>query len=259
MHPANPTEFQRAHRKAIVRYASVLVSALIPTTDPANAAAGCAFEAQGEDHVAAIIDARTFRLGDGREIRLAGIEPAMSERSETLSRNPADRTPALATILADHEVKLRGEDDTPDRYGRQTAFVFVGPSETLVQAELLTQGEALVSATVTDKGCAAALLAAEAAARQAKRGLWGYPTAIKNPESPGDILAGSWAIYAGRGQGFVRPAGRGNDLPEFWPELDTGFCCDYFKAGAQLFSRREARHRSRKFARKSADSRARLR
>jgi hypothetical protein len=43
---------------------------------------------------------------------------------------------------------------------------------------------------VTDKGCAAALLAAEAAARQAKRGLWGYPTAIKNPESPGDILAG---------------------------------------------------------------------
>jgi endonuclease YncB( thermonuclease family) len=161
---------------------------------PVQFAADCSFEPQGEGRVAAVIDLRSFRLQDGREVRLAGIEPVPSEKPSSeipLSEKPlANRRPALATILADHEVKLRGEDDTPDRYGRQTAFVFVGPSETLVQAELLTQGEALVSATVTDKGCAAALLAAEAAARQAKRGLWGYPTAIKNPESPGDILAG---------------------------------------------------------------------
>jgi hypothetical protein len=60
----------------------------------------------------------------------------------------------------------------------------------LVQAELLAQGEALVSATVTDKECATVLMAAEAAARQAKRGFWGDPAAIKNTESPGDILTG---------------------------------------------------------------------
>ena len=55
---------------------------------------------------------------------------------------------------------------------------------------MLAQGEALVSGTVTDKDCASALTAAEAAARQAKRGTWADPAAIKNAESPGDILAG---------------------------------------------------------------------
>ena len=43
---------------------------------------------------------------------------------------------------------------------------------------------------MTDKDCAAVLMAAEATARQAKRGIWADPAAIKNAESPGDILAG---------------------------------------------------------------------
>src|SRR6476659_9302980 len=38
------------------------------------------------------------------------------------------------------------------------------------------------------------------------------------------------ALYGGRRQGVVRPAGGGNDLPEFWAELDTGLCRDYFEA-----------------------------
>jgi hypothetical protein len=55
---------------------------------------------------------------------------------------------------------------------------------------LLSQGEALVSASVTDRNCASALIVAEAAARDAKRGIWADPAAIKNAESPGDILSG---------------------------------------------------------------------
>ena len=157
-------------------------------------AAGCAFEAQGEGRVAAVIDARSFRLDDGREILLAGIEPAASAKAAV------NRAPELTAILTGHEVTLRGEDDTPDRYGRQPAFVFLVSSnaapaktsaaEVLVQEELLTRGAALVSGTVADKECAAALTAAEAAARQARRGIWGDPAAIKSTESPGDILAG---------------------------------------------------------------------
>jgi hypothetical protein len=54
----------------------------------------------------------------------------------------------------------------------------------------LAQGAALASPTVTDKGCALVLAVAEAEARRAKLGAWGTPTAIKNAESPGDILAG---------------------------------------------------------------------
>ena len=145
-------------------------------------AAGCSFEPQGEGRVAAVIDARTFRLQDGREVRLAGIEPAMGDK--------ASRTSALAAIIAGREVMLSGEDDTPDRYGRQPAFVFLDGSETLVQGLLLAQGEALVSSDVTNKDCASVLNATEAAARQAKKGAWADPSAIKNAESAGDILAG---------------------------------------------------------------------
>jgi endonuclease YncB( thermonuclease family) len=163
------------------RAAIPLVAILIIAAGPAGAA-GCSFEAQGEGRVTAVVDARSFRLQDGREVRLAGIEPVATEK--------ANRASALAAILADREVTLRGEDDTPDRYGRQPAFVYLADSDTLVQGVLLAQGEALVSASVTDRDCALILSTAEAAARRAKRGIWADPAAIKNAESPGDILAG---------------------------------------------------------------------
>ena len=123
-----------------------------------------------------------FRLEDGREVRLAGIEPVARTRPTAPRR--------WRRSSRGREVTLRGEDDTPDRYGRQPAFVFLAGSETPVQSELLRRGEALVSADVADKDCAAVLAAAEAAARQAKKGIWADPAAIKNAESPGDILAG---------------------------------------------------------------------
>ena len=145
-------------------------------------AAGCAFEPQGEGRVAAVIDARSFRLEDGREVHLAGIEPVTTEKASGPS--------ALAALIAGREVTLRGQDDTPDRYGRQPAFVFLDGSETPVQAELLARGEALVSATVADKDCAALLGSAEETARQGRKGTWADPAAIKNAESPGDILTG---------------------------------------------------------------------
>jgi hypothetical protein len=105
----------------------------IAAIDPAMAAP-CSFQQQGEGRVATVIDARSFRLSDGREIRLAGIEPVASEA--------ANRTAALSAIVAGHYVTLHGEDDTPDRYGRQPAFVFLDGSGNSVQAILLEQGEA---------------------------------------------------------------------------------------------------------------------
>lgn len=143
-------------------------------------AAGCMFASQGEGRVAAVIDARSFRLDDGREIRLSGIEPVNTDKAKGAA--------ALAAVIGGHDVTLHGEDDMPDRYGRQTAFVFL--AETPVQSELLRRGEALFAADVADKDCAGTLAAAEAEAINAKIGIWSAPAAIKNAESPGDILAG---------------------------------------------------------------------
>jgi endonuclease YncB( thermonuclease family) len=172
---------------------------LIAAASPAHAA-GCSFAPQGEGRVAAVIDARTFRLQDGREVRLAGIEPAITSKT--------DRAAALVALVAGRDVTLSGEDDTPDRYGRQPAFVFLASSDAPVQSMLLAQGEALVSGSVTEKDCAAVLAAAEAGAREAKQGIWAHPTAIKNTESPGDILAGIGQFMVVEGKVLsVRQAG----------------------------------------------------
>ena len=156
----------------------------------------CQFEAQGEGRIAAITDARSVRLDDGREVRLNGIEATATTQQ------------ALTSLLVGRDVILRGIDDTPDRYGRQSALIFIGESETSVQAMLLAQGDALVSAEITDKACAAALMASEAEARRQKKGSWADPSAIKNAESPDDILAGIGRFMVVEGKVLsVRQAG----------------------------------------------------
>lgn len=184
----------------LVRIRTALLAVLACAPAIAASAAPCRFETQGEGRVAAVIDARSFRLADGREIKLAGIEPVSAEA--------ARRTAALAAIVAGRDVVLRGEDDTPDRYGRQTAFVFVAGKENSVQAALLSQGEAFAAANVADKDCSAALLASESAARAAKIGIWATPSATKNAESTGDILAGNGRFMLVEGKVLsVRQAG----------------------------------------------------
>jgi hypothetical protein len=53
------------------------------------------------------------------------------------------------------------------------------------------RGEALFAADVADKDCSGTRAAAEAEAIKAKLGTWSAAAAIKNAESPGDILAGT--------------------------------------------------------------------
>jgi len=171
-----------------------LFAILSAATSAASAAhaAGCSFAPQGEGRVTEIIDGRSFRLADGREIRLAGIEAVPSDATDDAS--------ALGAILAGRDVTLRGEDDTPDRYGRQAAFVFLAPSETLVQSLLLAEGQALASGDIADKECEMTLMTADAGARGAKKGVWNRSTATKNAEIPDNILAGigRFAVVEGR-------------------------------------------------------------
>jgi endonuclease YncB( thermonuclease family) len=155
-------------------------------------AADCALAPQGEGRVATVLDGRSLRLEDGREIRLAGIERSQADSARAKA--------ALSALAGGRDVTLHGDDDSPDRYGRQSAFLFAAGTEQSVQSELLRRGEALFSADIADKNCAAALTAAEGAARDAKLGIWADTTVIKNTESPGDILAaiGQFAVVEGR-------------------------------------------------------------
>lgn len=173
-----------------------LIIAFLLVAGRAAFATPCQFESQGDGRVAGIVDARSVRLGDGREVRLSGIEATSTTKQ------------ALTSLLIGRDVTLRSTDDTPDRYGRQGALVFIGESEISVQAMLLTQGDALVSAEIADKDCATALMSAEAEARRQKKGNWADPLAIKNAESPDDILAGMGRFMVVEGKVLsVRQAG----------------------------------------------------
>ena len=154
------------------------------------ALAACDGDLQGNGRVAAVTGARDFRLEDGREVRLTGIE---------LPRKTPD-TRFLRELIAAREVTLHGPNEVPDRYGRQQAFVFLYGHDTSVQSELLSQGLALNAGNVTDKSCAVELAAAETSARTARRGLWSDPSAIKNAESAPDILAeiGRFTLVEGK-------------------------------------------------------------
>src|ERR1700743_972408 len=82
---------------------------LTATTGPAIAD-GCSLEPQGEGRVTGVIDARTLRLDDGRDVILARIEPVASDDANTREAR-ANRIAALSAIVAGHDVTLHGEDD----------------------------------------------------------------------------------------------------------------------------------------------------
>jgi endonuclease YncB( thermonuclease family) len=178
-------------QKTLIVWRLLLAAAVIAASPHLAKADACALEPQGEGRVDALVDARTFRLDDGREIRLVGIEPPPGQSSSSAP---------LAALVGGREVRLRGADDGPDRYGRQSVFVLTDNLTTSVQIELLRRGQALFSGLVGERACAADLLAAEAAARNSHQGLWTGETVIKNTERPGDILAmvGQFAIVEGK-------------------------------------------------------------
>jgi endonuclease YncB( thermonuclease family) len=184
----------RVTGRAVIPLCSVL---LVAAAADSAIAAPCSFEPQGEGRVSAVIDTRSFRMDDGREVRLAGIETVTT-----------DGGAALSALVAGRSVTLRGESDAPDRYGRQPAFVFVEQAAASVQHQLLAQGDALLSGTVADRACAAELLAAEATARLTRRGVWAGSTAIKNAERGDDILTriGQFTVVEGKAL-TVRQAG----------------------------------------------------
>lgn len=143
--------------------------------------------------VAAILDARTLRLTDGREVRLAEVEASVSGASDVSAAQ------ALETLVGGHEIILRGAAK-PDRYGRIAAFVFQPDETGPVQGTLVEAGHLAVRAASPDKDCAAYLMIAEESARRAGRGLWAEPSAIKNAGIGGDILAliGRFGVVEGR-------------------------------------------------------------
>ncbi len=147
-----------------------------------GAPAACRLETLGVFVPGTAIDGRTFRLQDGREIRLAGIEVPEGSAAKQ----------ALEGLIAGGPLALKRVGTGTDRYGHLVAHVFAlrdGP-EKWIQREMVAGGHARVGARVGDPACAAALLAAEGAARNGNLGLWADAAyAIKQTDDLAGLLA----------------------------------------------------------------------
>ena len=174
----------------------LLATLLLAAWPLASAAYACGNESLGGGEVAAIEDARTLRLADGRLIRLAGIEWGLP---------PAAAREELAKLVLGRPVTLSGAAaktaGSPDRYGRIHAFPAVNGSETPLQYALLDRGLAVAGTRIGDPACAKALLVRERAARAARLGIWGSGDyRLHQADDPAAILQdmGRFAIVEGR-------------------------------------------------------------
>lgn len=147
--------------------------------------------------VASVVDGRTLKLADGREVRLAGIEfpgePNVSAQGAVAS---------LRELIADRTVTLR-TSESADRYGRLIAFAFIEGAEPgrSIQEELVLRGNAFVSARVADAQCYIMLRAAERSAREQALGFWRDPIhGTRAASKPDALLAdlGRFAIVEGK-------------------------------------------------------------
>jgi endonuclease YncB( thermonuclease family) len=165
----------------------------------------CAGETAGNGIVASVVDGRSFRLADGREIRLAGIDVPMMPRAGGPSPAATDARTALETMINGREITLKFAARETDRYGRVLAYAFVNGQA--VQNVMLAQGHARLSSGAG--ACRAEMLAQEAKARSAKLGLWASSElGVQDAAIPAKIAAqrGHFAIVEGKVLS-VRPSG----------------------------------------------------
>ena len=126
-------------------------------------------------HVRSVTDGDTVTLTDGRHVRLIGVnapETAHDGRpAEPLAYAARER---LAALIGTGTLTLEFEAERRDHYGRELAHLWL-PDGRLAQDDLLERGLAAAIAVPPNIGYLERYLAAEAGARQARRGLWGDP------------------------------------------------------------------------------------
>lgn len=160
----------------------------------------------GEGRVAAVPDAATLVLDTGFEVRLAALEPPRRAQGR-LAAEPfyEEARAALEALMLGRVVRLEipeGQAER-DRWGRAPARVMLtgGDSDlgdVAVNREMVARGFSRVRPEYETDAEARALLALEAGARDAGRGLWASPFfAVRPAEAVTLSSAGSFQIVEG--------------------------------------------------------------
>jgi micrococcal nuclease len=150
--------------------------ALLNQAAPSHAAS-CQLSEPERATVADVKDAETLELTDGTVVRLIGAKtpqtPLVWHGTEPwpFVAEAVDMTKRLASGA---EVELRFGGNRTDRHGYKLAQVYVlrDGARQWLQQELIKVGLARVYSFSDNRACVDALLAEEAEARAAKRGIW---------------------------------------------------------------------------------------
>ena len=123
--------------------------------------------ATGTGKVVRLVSADAVMLADGRTVRLAGIvAPRDGEPDGQAARDVLDK------LVTGQEVELLSGGARQDAYGRTLAHLRRKTGRVWVQGALLDAGAARVRTYADNRALAAEMLAREAKARRAGKGLW---------------------------------------------------------------------------------------
>lgn len=140
-----------------------------------------------------VSDGDTFFTVAGEEVDLDGVLALGSGGEKISAAQSNEARSALAELLKQGAISLAFAGQEKDRYGRVKAQVFAGTE--WVQGTLLRAG---LTKTAGGEGCAKELLAAEAEARNARRGHWGDESfAVLSPNELSG-KTGTFQIVEGR-------------------------------------------------------------
>lgn len=132
----------------------------------------------GTARAVAIVDGDTLVLEDGREVRLVGLQaPKLPLGRRNFRSWPLaeDSKQALAEIALGRDLALAYGGARQDRHQRLLAHLFRVGDDLWVQGEMLRRGMARVYSFPDNRAAVADMLALEAEARAARRGIWAHP------------------------------------------------------------------------------------
>ncbi len=152
----------------------------------------------GNGRVLAVAAFGEIQLADGRKLRLAGLEPPYPDEPARINLHGQRLQAALTGLLEGAEISLFGSNQA-DRRGRLAVQVKTVDG-IWAQRALIAQGLTRVMPVPGEQACAKDLLAAEALARDTRRGIWGDPVfAVRSARSPEALssLTDSFQIIEG--------------------------------------------------------------
>jgi hypothetical protein len=178
--------------------AALLAAATLAAPFPAAPALAQVCATAGGTQVAraaAVPDPRSVALADGRVLAVAGIE-SFAILSDDGDAAEAALRQRLAALVTEDSIALSLVSTAPDRYGRLPALIATADGR-LVQEELAKAGLAIAHAGGGPLPCFAEILAAEDAARRAKRGFWARVTIPAARPAALQERIGRFAIFEG--------------------------------------------------------------